>query len=332
MQIQNIQEQITRRQQISGRERSATAAVCEPLHGVFLLRGENMTNEELVERIQSGADPGKNMELLYDQVKDFIRSIAWQYRETGEMDDLMHEGYLALYPAIDNYDPAAGCQVLTYAARWIRQRMQRYIQNNGSCLRLPVHCLEQIRKMKWFQSDYVKKYGREATEAEIVRFMGVTLEQIREWQENACMTNVGSLDAPITGADGSEDSAVGDFVPAAGDLAGDIADQMEHEELRRVLWDCVDSLPGIQADVIRNRYRERMTLKQCGVSCGVSATEARKQHGKALQKLRSYENSARLRPFLPEYDRIYSGALAGNGAEHFRRTWTSSTERVALGL
>ena len=59
-----------------------------------------MTNEELVIRIQSGEDVGNNMALLYGQVKNFIRSIAWQYRDSGEMEDLEQEGYLALYPAI----------------------------------------------------------------------------------------------------------------------------------------------------------------------------------------------------------------------------------------
>ena len=65
-----------------------------------------MTNEQLVARIQAGEDTGNSMALLYDQVKDFIRSVAWQYRDTGELEDLLQEGYLALYPAIDNYDPA----------------------------------------------------------------------------------------------------------------------------------------------------------------------------------------------------------------------------------
>ena len=66
-----------------------------------------MTNEELVIRIQSGEDVGNNVALLYGQVKNFIRSIAWKYRGSGEMEDLEQEGYLALYPAIDNFDPDA---------------------------------------------------------------------------------------------------------------------------------------------------------------------------------------------------------------------------------
>ena len=100
-----------------------------------------MTNEQLVALIQAGEDTGSNMALLYDQVKDFIRSVGWQYRDTGEMEDLLQEGYLALYLAIDNYDPAAGVKFLTYASHWIHQRMRRYLQNNGSCMRIPVNSL-----------------------------------------------------------------------------------------------------------------------------------------------------------------------------------------------
>lgn len=291
-----------------------------------------MTNEQLVALIQAGEDTGNNMALLYDQVKDFIRSVAWQYRDTGEMEDLLQEGYLALYPAIDNYDPSAGVKFLTYASHWIHQRMRRYLQNNGSCMRIPVQCLEQIRKMKKYQSDYEKEYDREPSAVEIARFMWLTLEQVKALQENACMASLRSLDAPVAGADGTEDTTVGELVAAAGNQEEDILDRMEKESLCRTLWGCVDSLPEIQAEVIRSRYQGKLTIKGCGDACGITAAEARKQHDKALRNLRSGENGKLLRAFLPEDSWIYNSALIGGGVGHFARTWTSSTERVALEL
>ena len=291
-----------------------------------------MTNEQLVARIQAGEDTGKGMALLYDQVKDFIRSVAWQYRDTGEMEDLLQEGYLALYPAIDNYDPSAGVKFLTYASHWIHQRMRRYLQNNGSCMRIPVQCLEQIRKMKKYQSDYEKEYGREPSAVEIARFMWLTLEQVRALQENACMANLRSLDAPVVGADGTEDATVGDLVAAAGNQEEDILDRMEKESLCRTLWGCVDSLPEIQAEVIRSRYQGKLTLRECGTCCGLTVAAARQQHDKALRSLRSGENGKLLRQFLPEDSWIYNSALIGGGVGHFAHTWRSSTERVALEL
>lgn len=291
-----------------------------------------VTTEQLVSRIRAGEDTEKNLALLYDQVKDFIRSIAWQYREAGEFEDLLQEGYLALYPAIENYNPAAGCKFLTYAEHWIRQKMRRYLQNSGHCLRVPIPCLEQIQKMKKFQSDFAKQYGREPTETEIGGFMRLTLEQVKVLQENACMTILGSLDAPITGKDGTEDATAGELVAAGGNLEEDILDRLEQEDLHNTLWRCVDSLPGIQPEVIRSRYQGEFTIKECGAVCGVSEAEARKQHLKALRSLRSGENAKVLYPFLEESERIYSEALTGNGVERFNRTWTSSTERVALKL
>lgn len=291
-----------------------------------------MTNEQLVARIQAGEDTGKSMALLYDQVKDFIRSVAWQYRDTGEMEDLLQEGYLALYPAIDNYDPSAGVKFLTYASHWIHQRMRRYLQNNGSCMRIPVQCLEQIRKMKKFQSDYEKEYGREPSAVEIARFMWLTLEQVRALQENACMASLRSLDAPVVGADGTEDATVLNLVAAAGNQEEDILDRMEKESLCRTLWGCVDSLPEIQAEVIRSRYQGKLTLRECGTCCGLTVAAARQQHDKALRSLRSGENGKLLRQFLPEDSWIYNSALIGGGVGHFAHTWTSSTERVALEL
>ena len=291
-----------------------------------------MTNEQLAALIQAGEDTGNNMALLYDQVKDFIRSVAWQYRDTGEMEDLLQEGYLALYPAIDNYDPAAGVKFLTYAGYWIRQGMQRYLQNSGHCVRIPVHCLEQVQKMKKFQGDFVKQYGREPSGAEIARFMWLTLEQVEALRQNACMMNLGSLDAPVVGSDGTEDATVGALVAAGDSLEENVVDQMERESLCATLWRCVDSLPGIQPDVIRSRYGQNLTIKGCGDACGITAAEARKQHDKALRNLRSGENGKLLRPFLPDDAQIYSSALIGNGVERFNHTWTSSTERIAMEL
>ena len=169
-------------------------------------------------------------------------------------------------------------------------------------------------------------------QTEIGGFMRLTLEQVNVLQENAFMTILGSLDAPITGKDGTEDTTAGELVAAGGNLEEDILTRMEKESLCRTLWGCVDSLPGIQPEVIRSRYQGELTIKECGAVCGVSEAEARKQHLKALRSLRSGENAKVLYPFLEESERIYSEALTGNGVERFNRTWTSSTERVALKL
>lgn len=291
-----------------------------------------MTNEQLAARIRSGENVGNNMAALYDQVKDFIHAMAYKYHGQGELEDLEQEGFLALYDAIDHYEADQGVKFLTYASHWIRQRMQKYIQNTGSPLRLSAGRQEAIRKYRKFCTEFQAEQGYKPTEAELCRSLWLTLEQLREIQYDACMTAVKSLDAPIKGAEGEEDTTLGELAASATDPCEEVLDRLEQEALCSVLWQCVDSLPGKQPDVIRSRYKDNMTMKQCGQFCGISEAEARKQQIKALRSLRSGENAKKLRPFLPADAWIYSGALIGNGVERFNHTWTSSTERIALEL
>ena len=291
-----------------------------------------MTNEQLAVRIRAGENVGDNMAILYDQVKDFIHAMAYKYHGQGELEDLEQEGFLALYDAIDHYEADQGVKFLTYASHWIRQRMQKYIQNTGSPLRLSAGRQKAIRKYRKFCTEFQTEQGRKPTEAELCRSLWLTLEQLREIQYDACMTAVKSLDAPIKGAEGEEDTTLGELAAFAADPCEELLDRLEQEELCSVLWQCVDSLPGKQPDVIRSRYKGNMTMKQCGQFCGISEAEARKQQLKALRSLRTGKNAKLLYPFVLEDERIYSGALIGNGVERFNHTWTSSTERVAMEL
>lgn len=291
-----------------------------------------MTNEQLAARIRAGENVGNNMAILYDQVKDFIHAMAYKYHGQGELEDLEQEGFLALYDAIDHYEADQGVKFLTYASHWIRQRMQKYIQNTGSPLRLSAGRQEAIRKYRKFCTEFQAEQGCKPTEAELCRSLWITLEQLREIQYDACITAVKSLDAPIKGAEGEEDTTLGELAASAADPCEELLDRLEQEELCSILWQCVDGLPGKQPDVIRSRYKDNMTMKQCGQFCGISEAEVRKQQLKALRSLRSGENAKKLRPFLPEDAWIYSGALIGNGVERFNHTWTSSTERIAMEL
>jgi len=288
-----------------------------------------MTNEELVIRIKSGIDPAENMLTLYNQVKAFIHTIAWKHRGQEEVEDLEQEGYLALYDAIDGYDPETGCKFLTYAEYWIKQRIMRYIERNSSCLRLSFHSQARIWQYKRLCDSFMKEHGREPSEEETSAQMGLSIDQVRDIHRNARIASLGSLDAPVKGCE-EEGLSLGDSVPSGEDMEGNIVDRLQHEQLKAVLWECVDSLQGRQPEVIRKQYQENMTLEAIGEEYGVSREAIRQDQAKALRELRKPKRSNRLRPFLPEEDRIYSMGLVGNGAERFNRTWTSSTERAAL--
>lgn len=288
-----------------------------------------MTNEQLVIRIKAGENVADNMEQLYNQVSRFIHSIAWQFRGQEEIEDLEQEGYLALYPAIDGYDPDHGVKFLTYAEFHIRQRMRRYIQMKGSCMRLPVRCRELMGKYDRFCSSFMAEHGRKPTDREAAAFMGLTLEQIGDVKENACMARLGSLDAPVVGIDGGEDTTMGDLVAAPESIEDDTVERMQGEQLKAALWGCVDALQDRQAEVIRQRYQGGMTLAEIGRQQGTTPEAVRQIHAKALRELRRPRYTKQIRPFLDDA-RIYSMALVGSGADRFNQTWTSSTERVAF--
>lgn len=294
-----------------------------------------MSNEQLIILIKAGEDTAQNMERLYSQVKGFIHTIAWRYKGLAELEDLEQEGYLALYPAIDGYDPERGVKFLTYAENWIRQRMVRYIQNSGSCFRLPVHCLEDVRRYERFVSCFAAACGREPSDVEIRYYLGLTMEQVREIRADIRKASLGSLDSPVAGPDGPVAGisvTVGDLVASPGCLEEEILEKRQQEELGRELWACVDSLPGRQPEVLRMRYQKGMSLSMIGREYGTTSEAVRQIQAKALRELRKPGFRKRLAPFLPEADRIYGAALTGGGVSRFNQTWTSSTERVALEL
>lgn len=285
-----------------------------------------MTNEQFVARIKAGENVGENMEKLYSQVRRFIHVVASRYRGSGELEDLEQEGFLALYDAVEGYDPAQGVQFLCYAEYWIRQRMQRYLQQNGSCLCMSVYRQERNQRYKRICNSFQLKNGREPSEREMARLMDITPEQVREIKKNACMANLMSLDAPVKGIDGGEDAVIGELVADSVNLEETVLDQVQHEQFCAALWECVDSLEGRQPEVIRKKYQEGRTIAAIGADYGVTAEAIRQVERKALRALRGGRNRKKLLPFME----LYGMALTGNGVERFNRTWTSSTERAAL--
>lgn len=266
---------------------------------------------------------------LYNQIKAFIHTVAWKHRGQEEVEDLEQEGYLALYDAIDGYDPEAGCKFLTYAEYWIKQRIVRYIERNSSCLRFSFQSQARLRQYKRFYDSFMKEHGREPSEAETVAQMGLSIDQVRDIHRNACIANLGSLDAPVKGYE-EKGFSLGDSVPSGADMERDTLERMQHEQLKAVLWECVDSLPDRQQEIIRKRYQDNMTMAEIGREQGVTLEAIRQHEAKAMRELRKPKRSDRLKPFLPEEDRIYSMGLSGNGAERFNQTWTSSTERAVI--
>ena len=287
---------------------------------------ENVTNEQLVARIQAGIDVPDNMLRLWQQNQGYIGLVAKNYQAFEDIEDLKQEGYIGLCRAVDEYKPQEGVAFMTYAGYWIRQQMQRYVENCSSVVRVPVHARAKLRKQEKLASEWQKEFGNRP---EVRQYTWDTQSNTIELARSASKGRIRSLDA-IVGED--EDCTVGDLLPGSADVEGDVLDRVEQEELRAVLWGTVDTLPEKQAETIRMRYQQSRTLKQIGEELGCSVEMARTHERKALRELRKPSRAKKLKPFFPEADRhrIYSRAISGTGLTSFERSWTSATERAAM--
>lgn len=282
------------------------------------------TNEELVIRIKAGTDIADNMLALWERNKRFIYSIAMHYKGLAEMEDLEQEGYLALYDAVDGYDPELGYKFLTYAEYYIKRRMGRYIKNN-STVRIPEHEIAKISAYKKIVNACQIHLGRNPTRHEIASLMHISYEKVIDMEKATQMAKLRSLDSLFTIDDDS--TTVGDMVANDVDIGEDVLENVQQEQLKSVLWPMVDSLPEQQREVIRQRYQGEKTPKTIGENLGISLENVKQIEAKAMRSLRSSRNTRLLKPFL---DDVYSMGLATIGIEGFNRTWTSSTERAAL--
>lgn len=289
-------------------------------------RGEYMTNEELVTRIQAGIDTAANMALLWQQNRPLIGQIAGRYNHYAEEDDLIQEGYIGLCDAVDGYRPDGGAKFMTYAVYWIRQRMRRYIQNNAP-IHIPAYRQEYLWKYQRFVLWFREYNGKEPEIREIADYLGLGYKDVHELEKDLKLVKSASLDRPVDDADGA---TLGDLIPGNTGIEEDIIDREDMAILRGVLWPMVDALPESEAVVIRARYQENLTLKEAGQRIGGSAEKARQCQEKAFRELRRPKYAERLRPFLQDY--IDTHAYSGCGVSTFNRTWTSSTERAALGM
>lgn len=287
-----------------------------------------MTNEELVALIQSGEDrDGSYMLHLWQQNTGLIGMVAKKYAAYEDIEDLKQQGFLGLCDAVRCYDPEAGASFSSYSVFWIRQSIQRYIDDCTGSVRIPVHRREDVTKYKRLCADFQKSIGRKPTEWEICRFMGVDRETLHRIEEAARMGRISSIDTPV-GEDGED--TIGDLLPGADNVESSVLDKVQQEQLESTLWPIVDALPGKQGEVIRMRYQEGLTLKEAAGQLGKTPEYIRQLQINALRELRKPSRSRHLKTFLDEY--IYSAAIHGNGIGTFNRTWTSSTERIALKI
>ena len=256
-----------------------------------------LTPEEetaLAMRIIEGDDAAKKR--LCEANLRLVVSIAKRYVGRGmQFLDLIQEGNLGLIKAVEKFDYTKGFKFSTYATWWIRQAITRAIADQARTIRIPVHMVETINKVKKVSSQLLHKNGHEPTAEEIAVELGMPVDKVREIMRVA--QEPVSLETPIGE---EEDSHLGDFIPD--DDAPAPADAASHTLLKEQLEEVLQSLTEREAKVLRLRFgledgRPR-TLEEVGKEFDVTRERIRQIEAKALRKLRHPSRSKKLKDFL----------------------------------
>ena len=235
---------------------------------------------ELAKRIERGDLAAK--ERMINSNLRLVVSQARRYQGHGlPMEDLVQEGMLGLIRAVEKFDWRRGFKFSTYGTLWIRQALQRGLQNHGRTIRLPVHVAQRQTKVRKVESELSTKLGREPTDEEIAAEAKLDVEEVAELRE--LTRGLTSLDQPV-GEDG--ETAFGDLLASERPEPTEEVEQAERQEL---ISGAVARLPEAERNVIRLRFglagTEPLNLRQTGIELGIPLSKARELEQQGLSRL-----------------------------------------------
>jgi RNA polymerase primary sigma factor len=264
----------------------ATGAMTENSLDLFLRAARAhalLTAEEEVElakRIERGDLEAK--ERMINSNLRLVVSQARRYQGHGlPMEDLVQEGMLGLIRAVEKFDWRRGFKFSTYGTLWIRQALQRGLQNHGRTIRLPVHVAQRQTKVRKVESELSTKLGREPTDEEIAAEAKIDVEEVAELRE--LTRGLTSLDQPV-GEDG--ETAFGDLLASE---RPEPTEEVEEAERQQLINGAVEDLPEPERNVIRLRFGlagiEPLNLRQTGIELGIPLSRARELEQQGLSRL-----------------------------------------------
>ena len=238
---------------------------------------------QLAKRIRRG-DKAARDHMISANLRLVVK-IAMDYKDFGlPLLDLISEGNIGLVKAVERFDPRKGGKLSTYAAWWIKQSIKRALANQSKTIRLPVHLVDKISKMRRMAMVLTEQLGREPTDEELAIELQIPTAKVAHLK--SVSVRPASLDAPI-----GEDGDSGTF----GEIVGDENAVSPFEGLRdrsqsNDLHAMVDSLDKREAEIIKLRFgldgRDELTLEEVGQKFHVTRERIRQLEYLALTKMR----------------------------------------------